>query len=756
MTPNPAYQPLSYTQPPFSSSAGGPGMVSQQYGGSALQPPPLGPVQSRSDSAIPTMAAGAPQTPPTYWTGSSQPPDSEKIDAPNSYSPPLPNGTQHYPHPHPHRHLSSPTTSSPRQSFGSYQEFASRTLPPPPPIPRKEFTAPAGAPPYCLPTPPAPPPIPPKIEFSTAGPDGQSNGEQQQYQQQSIQSSPTSMPQELAPNQGQNLQPGDDELDRALRLSMESYAAESQRHAPPDEDEEARILRASREEYEREQERNRMLAAAGRDESEEEMMARVMAMSLEEEVNKQMQIERQIQRTSWDSRPGPSGLSSASSSSSSTRQSFDDDDTELPYRSSAGLSHSASTGSSSSSGRPHTPRPHIITSMSTPLGSRSPTPNPSQMHQRQSFHQTPPQSHNQPLNPQSPTSPTSPSSMDMLPRYEEVATPSPQPHSSPVVPTTPGLSSTSSSLPPSSTMESPGLQLPHSMSEPAMSSSPLGLSPIAQMSPPLHNQNPQGSPPQHRARPHSSHAQTLPSPTSSAGGLGGGGGGLHRGNSSPSTGAILNQQAQYQGIPGHQQQQQQQHPVLRNSRSSIQLRPHGGQDDVPPMPPMPVISMPVPTIPGGPPNGEMMGRLSPQPPLPPAAGPPPVAANGPGPSPSPGARRVQIEAEYTNKVSFGYMAPPIDQPVIPPCPPFPETVVIQSDAAFHISAPTWHHLLRLLARLGEVTVIPSPAVYSKLPLNTTAADLRLILHFHKSKVGGEWRVVLWMDYDRALPKSMTP
>lgn len=484
-------------------------------------------------------------------------------------------------------------------------------------------------------------------------------------------------------------------------------------------------------------------------------------MSLAEEVKKQKQIEQQFQRSSWDNVPGPSrsawnnmpGPSGLGSSSS--RPSFDDGETELPYRTS-NLTHSASTGSNSSAGRPHTPRPHIVTSISTPLGSRSATPNPSQM--QQSSFQTAP--HTQPPNPRSPTSPGSPSSLEMLPRYEEVAS-SPQrsvgqPHLSPVLPTTPGLSSSSSPVPQSSALESPGLQLPHSMSEPTMS--PVGLSPGSQISPsmPPHQIGPpsQGSPP-HRQRPHSSHAQTLPATT-------GGGGLLHRGNSSPSTGAILNQQAQHQSAPGT--------PGLRNSRSSAQLAPnrphtvHGaGQGDglnVPPVPPMPTLAMPLPSLPNGAmgpgPSGanvDLRGRLSPHPP---AAGPPPPSTNGAGPSTSPGAKRIQMEPEYSNKVSFGYMPPPLDQPVIPPCPAFPETVVIQQDAAFHISAPTWHDMMKLLARLGEAKVIPSPAAFSTLPGYTMAADLRLILHFHKNKVGGDWRVVLWMDYDRNLPKSMTP
>jgi len=118
-------------------------------------------------------------------------------------------------------------------------------------------------------------------------------------------------------------------------------------------------------------------------------------------------------------------------------------------------------------------------------------------------------------------------------------------------------------------------------------------------------------------------------------------------------------------------------------------------------------------------------------------------------------KRIAIEDEYADGVSFGYTPPVLDQPVVPRPPPFPEVITLIPNEAFHIAARTWHDLLRLLARLGAVSVQPLPAAFSLLPPNASVLGLRLILHFHKCKYGGNWRTVLWMDFERALPPSMT-
>ncbi|KAG8916865.1 hypothetical protein FRC01_002819, partial [Tulasnella sp. 417] len=221
MSANPAYQPLSYNQAPYSNGVSV-NPQQQQYGGPPLQPPP-GPPHSRSDPAVPTISGGPPP-PSAYWAGPPQAGGPERFVGAGPY-PTAPPGAQQPPH-----NPSSPTASSPRQSFGSYQEYASRH-PPPPHLPQKEFTAPVGPPSGAPPfgyhgPPPSLPPLPPKIMLPTppAVPQPEQtffNGDQQQsQQQQGMQSSPTSMMQELAPNG--NLQPVDDELDRVLRMSMES------------------------------------------------------------------------------------------------------------------------------------------------------------------------------------------------------------------------------------------------------------------------------------------------------------------------------------------------------------------------------------------------------------------------------------------------------------------------------------------------------------------------------------------------------
>ncbi len=63
--------------------------------------------------------------------------------------------------------------------------------------------------------------------------------------------------------------------------------------------------------------------------------------------------------------------------------------------------------------------------------------------------------------------------------------------------------------------------------------------------------------------------------------------------------------------------------------------------------------------------------------------------------------------------------------------------------------------MRLLARIGSVAIHPAPEAFSILPPSQSALSMRLVLHFHKCKYGGEWKTVLWMDLARKLPTSVT-
>ncbi|KAG9034921.1 hypothetical protein FRB95_012337 [Tulasnella sp. JGI-2019a] len=121
----------------------------------------------------------------------------------------------------------------------------------------------------------------------------------------------------------------------------------------------------------------------------------------------------------------------------------------------------------------------------------------------------------------------------------------------------------------------------------------------------------------------------------------------------------------------------------------------------------------------------------------------------------PSSRQIILEKEYAEGVSFGYRPPMLDMTVLPDPPPLPETILIYPDSAFHVCAPSWHQLLRLLARIGDVSLQPSPEAFGLLP-DSGEISVRLVLHFHKCRYGDQWKTILWVDLNRSLPSSISP
>ena len=187
-------------------------------------------------------------------------------------------------------------------------------------------------------------------------------------------------------------EPTDAELDEVLKMSLQSYEEESHQAQTAETDEE-RILRESLDMYNKQREIEQM--AGQEEESEEDMMARICALSLAETVHQQQEIERAILQSS--NVAGPSsrgwgyGVASGSGSSSG------------PGPSSSGAY--GSPGPGSASGFPT--RPQIVTSLASPQPSRTPSPRPAQL---------------SPVSPslQTDDSPTTRWANASLPAYEEV------------------------------------------------------------------------------------------------------------------------------------------------------------------------------------------------------------------------------------------------------------------------------------------------------------------------------------------------
>lgn len=469
----------------------------------------------------------------------------------------------------------------------------------PPPLPRKDFSQEASSSNLFSP----PPPLPPKIQlYDSSNPfndEHQNNSPVQQLEvspQQQVE-----LPPAISSEPGENAEV-DEEMERVLRMSMETFAVESQR-PQVDEDDEARVMRESAEMYAKQQEMDRM----GTSDDGEDVMARIFEMSLADAVRQQKQIEMEIKR---------------SSHAPSTWGEFQDENAAGPSRPPAPLDFTAGTLGSVTPVRVSPSRPRIITpSASSANPSRATTPHPSNEHQFP--HPAPEQTHH--------LSPSSDGWGDMpLPTYEEVLSPpmGPPTHHSPI-PSSPSMTTSigTPALSPMSASESlsTGRSASTSFSS-TMMASPIEVSPQASFQP-----SPRASPshdlpgdrPRQRLRPHSNSFQVSHSRTSSSTSLG-------RSPSSPITGGLTRQSFD-------RRQHADETGSIGSARSSSQpslARPHtmySNGSDMPPVPPLPTMTMPQPSFPAGFPSTSALS-------LPPSS------------DPAAGGKRIVLENEYVDGV----------------------------------------------------------------------------------------------------------
>jgi hypothetical protein len=77
-------------------------------------------------------------------------------------------------------------------------------------------------------------------------------------------------------------------------------------------------------------------------------------------------------------------------------------------------------------------------------------------------------------------------------------------------------------------------------------------------------------------------------------------------------------------------------------------------------------------------------------------------------------------------------------------------VTLSPQSAFHILAPNFRHLLRLLAQLSRSTLEPTPGAIASS--KSSQLSLRSTLLFVRS--GSEWRTVLWLEIDTEVPADL--
>ncbi|KAJ7129507.1 hypothetical protein C8R44DRAFT_614608 [Mycena epipterygia] len=115
-----------------------------------------------------------------------------------------------------------------------------------------------------------------------------------------------------------------------------------------------------------------------------------------------------------------------------------------------------------------------------------------------------------------------------------------------------------------------------------------------------------------------------------------------------------------------------------------------------------------------------------------------------------------IDADLLRGVSIGFTAPSITPELVPlaggqlpniislpygRCPPL------------HLQAPTWRHLLKLMARLSGTRI--EPTVEALAVTRSSQMHLRTVVQFvrpHHSS--SDWRTLLWFTIDHPVPTSM--
>lgn len=81
---------------------------------------------------------------------------------------------------------------------------------------------------------------------------------------------------------------------------------------------------------------------------------------------------------------------------------------------------------------------------------------------------------------------------------------------------------------------------------------------------------------------------------------------------------------------------------------------------------------------------------------------------------------------------------------------FPDAFALDNGSAFHVMAPNYRHLLRLLAHLSSTNIQPTPGAIAAC--KDPCLSLRATLQFAKVPfTEAEFRTVLWLELDTPVP-----
>ncbi|KAG8691664.1 hypothetical protein FRC11_013275, partial [Ceratobasidium sp. 423] len=107
-------------------------------------------------------------------------------------------------------------------------------------------------------------------------------------------------------------------------------------------------------------------------------------------------------------------------------------------------------------------------------------------------------------------------------------------------------------------------------------------------------------------------------------------------------------------------------------------------------------------------------------------------------------------------ISYGFRDPDPPTPVLmPPADPLPPSIMIGEKTPFHVQAPNFRHLLRLLSHYGSTNVMATPAAIAAS--KSGVHSLRVVLHFVRGNHDRDpWLCRLFLELHTPDDKETTP
>ncbi|KAJ7904677.1 hypothetical protein B0H14DRAFT_3079500 [Mycena olivaceomarginata] len=114
-----------------------------------------------------------------------------------------------------------------------------------------------------------------------------------------------------------------------------------------------------------------------------------------------------------------------------------------------------------------------------------------------------------------------------------------------------------------------------------------------------------------------------------------------------------------------------------------------------------------------------------------------------------------LDPDLARGVSIGFVAPTISHEVVPMVGSMPNIISLPYGRCppLHLQAPSWRHLLKLMARLSGTRI--EPTVEALAVTRSSQLHLRTVVQFVRTHhASSDWRAVLWFTIDHPVPTSL--